>query len=239
MGLYDEHAAWYDLCYSFKDYDAETAQLRGILDQEGVPRGARTLEAACGTGGFLGPLSADYAIDGFDLSPQLLEIAAAKQPGARLWAADLRDFEVDTPYELILCLFSSIGYLIGAAETQKAFRAFHRALAPGGLLVVEPWLDPDDAISPHHSFDVARNEELSLARAAHSHSVDDVTVVRFDWLAATADGFEEMTEEHRLWLCPRDEMRALLEAAGFDVTWRADGLSSHGPSRGLFLAKRR
>ena len=49
--LYGSRADLYDLIYHFKDYAAEAARLRELL--EGVAAGAWITEAACGTGKYL------------------------------------------------------------------------------------------------------------------------------------------------------------------------------------------
>lgn len=60
-GLYGDRAELYDRLYSFKDYTREAADLVTLARSEGVPDGATVLEAACGTGLYMVPLSETYA----------------------------------------------------------------------------------------------------------------------------------------------------------------------------------
>lgn len=141
--LYSDRAELCDAIYAFKDYAAEAARLAAILESLHVGPGSRLLEGACGTGNHLVHLRRTYSVDGFDRSPEMVAVARDKAPDARLWAADLRDFAVASPYDGFLCLFSSIGYLLDEAALRACAEACARAVRPGGALIVEPWLTAD------------------------------------------------------------------------------------------------
>jgi daunosaminyl-N,N-dimethyltransferase/N-dimethyltransferase len=197
------------------------------------------LEVACGSGSFLVPLAERYRVSGIDLSPELLAIAARKLPGVPLRPGDMRSFEVDEPVDAVLCLFSSIGYLRDESELRTAAACFARAVRPGGVLLVEPWLDPADFIDGHAGLDTYRSPELSLARASFSRRRGEMAVVTFRWLAAVADrGLESEEETHELWLCPHELLRSVLGDAGFEVVHDPEGLG--GPrGRALLRGRRR
>ena len=165
-GFYGDRAEWYDRIYHWKDYPTEAAGLVEVLAEEGIGERARVLEVACGTGSFLAPLSTHYEIAGLDRSSELLAIAAGKVPGAPLTCGDMRAFEVDRPFDALLCLFSSIGYLRDESELAATVACFAAALRPGGVLLIEPWLDPSDFRPGHAALDVWRGDDLHLARSA-------------------------------------------------------------------------
>ena len=75
-GMFGDNAELYDLIYHSKDYEAESRKLYEVLQAEGVPEGATVLEAACGTGAYLEHLRHRYDVSGFDLSPQMVELAS-------------------------------------------------------------------------------------------------------------------------------------------------------------------
>ena len=119
--LYGERADLYDAIYHWKDYGAECERLRDVLLAEGVTDGAQVLEAACGTGGHLEKLRQWYAMSGFDRSPDMLRVASTKLGPEGLFEADMVTFEaVDAPFDAVLCLFSSIGYLLDEQSLQAA-----------------------------------------------------------------------------------------------------------------------
>jgi len=53
----------------------------------------------------------------------------------------MSDFRLPQQYDVVMCLFSSIGYLKTVDRVLRAFVCFRQHLLQGGLVVVEPWLD--------------------------------------------------------------------------------------------------
>lgn len=250
-GLYHERAELYDVVYQWKDYAAEAERVRSLLVDRGVGPGSRVLEAACGTGRYLELLQADYRVAGFDLGEGMLAVARRRLPGVPLWHADMATVtpeQVDGPYDAVVCLFSSIGYLFPEARLQAALRRFAALLRPGGVLVLEPWLDPDAYRVGRPNLQTAglpdldaEPAELLVARGGVSALREQdglqISVMDLSYLVIPAGGVvETFTERHELWLCPAETMQRGLDAAGFDVERFAEGLM---PGRGLFVGRRR
>jgi daunosaminyl-N,N-dimethyltransferase/N-dimethyltransferase len=232
--MYAERAEVYDRIYSFKDYKAEAEALHQLLADNQVADGATLLEAACGTGSYLQQLSRWYRVSGFDISPQMLSIARRKLSNVVLFEADMASFELKQPVDVIVCLFSSIGYLRPEARLSSAARAFARALKPGGLALVEPWLEPEGfrpGIAHMHTYE---SDELKLCRA-NVGKLDGVdAVLDFHWLAARAGkDVEYFTERHVLRCYTREQMLEAFGQAGLEVSYLEDY------PRGLYLARRR
>jgi SAM-dependent methyltransferase len=236
-GMFRERAELYDLIYHWKDYASEAERLRALLAEGGVPEGSRIIEAACGTGGHLVHLAQHYALTGFDLSPDMIAIAKRKVPNVPLFVADMCDFEVDGPFDAALCLFSSLGYLRSEEELVKTARAFARALRPGGLLVIEPWLTEAAYRAGRAAMHTYDREDLKICRSIVSKQEGDVAVLDFHWLVARngAGDVEHFVEQHRLWLCPWEKLLATFGAAGFEAEIRPDGLMK---DRGLLVGRR-
>jgi dTDP-3-amino-3,6-dideoxy-alpha-D-glucopyranose N,N-dimethyltransferase/dTDP-3-amino-3,4,6-trideoxy-alpha-D-glucopyranose N,N-dimethyltransferase/N-methyltransferase len=228
-GMYGDRAELYDLLYSFKDYAGEAASLTALLAKEGVPRGSRLLEGGCGTGEHLRFLGAS----GFDLSPEMIAIARRKVPDADLWTADLASFTVTRPYDAFLCLFSAIGYLDEEALRSSA-RCIAAALRPGGIAVIEPWLQLEQLDVGRPSLQIYDSPDLKIARACVSELEGDVSVLRFHWLVARRGRpIEQFEEVHRLWCASPDALRSAFADAGFEARFEPEGLSG----RGLLVAR--
>ncbi len=237
QGMYGEHAELYDLIYHFKDYGAEVERVVELLRAHGVPEGGRLLDAACGTGAHLAHLAPRFDVTGLDGSDAMLAIARKKVPGAAFVQADLADFHVDRPFDAALCLFSSIGYLLGEQSLGAAAGCFARALRAGGVLVVEPWVAPEDFHPGSVHLHTYASEELKLVRASHSRAEGERSILDFHWIVARAGvGIEHFQEQHVCWLCPRERMAAIIEDAGFEVGFESDGLME---GRGVFVARKR
>lgn len=230
---YEERAELYDLIYHWKDYGADAADLHDALRAEGVPDGARVLEPACGTGSYLAHLAAWYEVAGFDLSPGMLRIARSKLPDAELFVADMAEFTVPEPFDAVLCPFSSIGYVFPEERLRAAARCFAEALKPGGVLILEPWITPEDwrVGTPHlTAYD---SPDLKLARANVARREGDYAILDFEWLVVRRDsGVEHFRERHLTMLYTKEQTTAALHSAGFTV--RYDDTTD----RGRYLARK-
>ena len=234
---YTDLASLYDAIYHWKDYAAEAARLRELLHAGGVPDGARVLEAAVGTGRHLALLREHFAVDGFDLHGPMLDEARRRAPEARLWQADMRRFRVDQPYDALLCLFSSIGYLLDEPDLRAAAASFAAALRPGGLLLVEPWFVAERWEVGRPSLQTFVSPDLQIARATVADRRGELAIMDMHWLIARrGHPVEHRVDRHEMWLCPRETMRAVFEQAGFEARYEPDGLTR---DRGLFLGRRR
>lgn len=237
VAMYGDRAALYDPMYHWKDYAAEAEALAALLAAEGVPPGARLLEAAVGTGEHLRRLAARYAVAGFDLNEGMLGVARAKLPGTALWQADMRSVAVAEPFDALICLFSSIGYLLDPESLAAAAARFHAALRPGGVLVVEPWLTMAQWRSGQPSLQTYDSPDLKLARGTVASIDGELAVMDMHWLVVRrGQPVEHFVDHHRMWLCPRALMTQVFEEAGFDVRFEEPGLPK---GRGLFIGRRR
>lgn len=235
-GMYAADAELYDRIYSSLGYTEKAARLVELLTAEGVPHSARVLEAACGTGAYLAPLSSTYRMTGFDLSEAMLAISRRRNPRVAHFRADMTGFDVDDPFDAMLCLFSSIGYVHGEERLARTFAGFARALRPGGILVIEPWLSQADYRVGYTHMDTYQDEELKVARVSFSGIRGDRAVVDFQWaVARTGEGVDAFRERHELWFCSSDVMERCLASAGFAARFEPEGLI---PGRGLWIGRR-
>ena len=131
--MFDRTAHLYDLLYSFKDYDAESATLVELIRSRHADA-TSLLDVACGTGRHLELLRASFPdVAGVDIEPGLLEVARTRLPGVPFTNADMRTFDLGRTFDAVTCLFSSIGYLADLDELSTAVRRMAAHLAPGGV----------------------------------------------------------------------------------------------------------
>ena len=229
--MFTATADLYDVLYGFKDYAAEAAKLRAVI--AAVRPGARTiLDVACGTGEHAKHLASDFAVDGIDIEPALVERARSKSAG-RFEVADMRAFSLGTTYDVVQCMFSSIGYLIEPADIVAALRCFRAHLAPGGVVLVEPWFTPDVWKTGIVHMLVVDQPELKICRMNTSAREGDVSILHFHYLIGTPAGVRHAEEEHRLALVSTDRMLGYLADAGLAAHFEPEGPAG----RGLFVAR--
>lgn len=230
--MFDKSAELYDLFYDWKDYRGEAEKVHRIASARSSD--ARTLlDVACGTGSHLVHLRDWYEVEGLDLNADLLRVAARRLPGVPLHTADMRDFDLGRRFDVVTCLFSSIGYVETLEGLSLAFQAMARHLAPSGLLILEPWLSPD-TFDPSYlgRVSVAERPDLQAVRLNGSRVAGNRSILDFHYLVARPGTVEHLTETHTLGLFTDDEYRSALERVGLAVEHDTEGLMG----RGLWIA---
>src|SRR5216684_6107637 len=137
--MFTKTTEFYDAIYSWKDYEKESKLLLEFIARYRKSTGNRMLDIACGTGAHMAFLKDTYAIEGLDLDPNMLAIARGKFPAVKFHQGDMVDFDLATKFDVVTCLFSSIGYVKKVELLHKAIANMVRHLTPGGVLAVEPW----------------------------------------------------------------------------------------------------
>jgi ubiquinone/menaquinone biosynthesis C-methylase UbiE len=230
--MFSVSAELYDAIYSFKDYATEASKIRQVIARERP--GAKTiLDVACGTAEHAKHLAADFQIDGIDLEPKFIEIARKKIPAGTFSVADMRAFQLGKRYDVVQCLFSSIGYLLTPEDTIAALNCFRAHLAPGGIVLVEPWLTPSAYKLGHLHMISVNQPELKICRMNVSAREGDVSVIHFHYLIGTPEGIRREEEIHRLALVSTEKMTSNFHAAGLRCEFDPVGLFD----RGLFVAR--
>lgn len=232
--MFSKTAQYYDIIYSQKDYPDEVTKLLDFIVEHRPSTGGRLLDVACGTGHHLQYLKEHFDVEGLDLDPELLDIARRRNPGVTFYHGDMIDFDLGHSFEVITCLFSSIGYVKTQEKLNKAIHTMAQHLDPGGILLIEPWFTPD-AWSPGtlHA-QVIDEPELKIVRMNLSLSEGRISYFDFHYLIGTLDGIEHFTERHELGLFEKGEMQAAFTKAGLSVSYDEDGLTG----RGLYIGKK-
>ena len=229
--MFCKTAQYYDQIYSFKNYPDEAARIRDLIRRE-HPGAHSILDVACGTAEHAKLLSSDFAVDGIDLEPKFVEIARGKVQKGTFHVADMRQFDLGKKYDVVQCLFSSIGYLTVGSDVVHALECFARHLAPGGIIIVEPWITPEkwhhtgpDMLSVDHP-------DVKICRMNVNRVEGNLTIIPFDYLIATRASVEHVQEEHVLALYTVEEMLEFFQRASLRVRHDPQGLDG----RGLYVA---
>jgi len=233
--VFTESAELYDLIYSsFKDYGAEAAQVAALL--KSIDPVYRTvLDVGCGTGEHARLLAEThgFTVDGLDLNPEFLRIARAKNPAGQFFEADMSDFHVPTRYDVILCLFSSIGYVKTLDRVAQTLRCFRNHLAGDGVVILEPWFPPDKIRTGHHSERTGQSPDVRVRRVGMTEVDGRLSRLRFEYTIENGNGTRQAIEVHELGLFTIDEMLAAFAAAGLTAEHQPEGLAG----RGLYIAR--
>jgi SAM-dependent methyltransferase len=230
--MFTRSADIYDAVYSFKDYPAETARLHALIEAR-APGAATLLDVACGTGKHLELFRDWYEVAGIDLDPELLAIARERLPGVRLEQADMTAFDLGRRFDVVTCLFSSVGYVGSVGRLTQAISRMAAHLEPGGTLIVEPWVSPDDWIANRPTLLSVNEPDLKIARMTISGREGRLAIMNFQYLVGTPTGIESFSERHEAALFTHEEYRTAFTAAGLAVEHDSEGLIG----RGLYIGR--
>jgi hypothetical protein len=143
-------------------------------------------------------------------------------------------FELGRRFDVVTCLFSSIGYVRTVARLRSAIATMARHLEPGGALVVEPWLLPSQFRPGLLSALFVDEPELKGARLNSSRLRGKLSVIDFHYLVGTPQRIEEFTEHHELRLFSHEEYLDAFSRASLHVEHIPEGLTN----RGLYVGVR-
>ena len=232
--MFSASAEFYDLIYStFKDYVAEVEQITSLLRRL-KPQCQTILDVACGTGEHARLLAArGFVVDGLDLDPAFVRIAAQKHPAGQFFAADMGDFHLSGRYDAILCLFSSIGYLKTLDRVGRALTCFREHLSPGGVIVIEPWFAPGTLDPERVSRNVGEANGVRVSRVSRVEIEGRLSRLHFEYEITDASGTRRSSELHELGLFTTAELLHTFQGVGLQVDHDPKGLTD----RGLYVAR--
>jgi len=224
----------YDAIYTrMKNYENEARQVEAWIRSR-HPTARTLLDVACGTGEHAKYLKANFHVDGLDLSEEFVEVARRKNPECEYFCGDMSKFRLNKSYDVVMSLFSSIGYVRTEARLRQTIANLGAHLAPGGIVIVEPWLKPEDwKVGAPRMFTVDEPDfkvcRMNTTSLREGHSCMD-----FHFLVGTGDGVRHFHEEHVLGLFTVEQMTEAFRSCGLAVEHDPKGLFG----RGLYIGKK-
>jgi SAM-dependent methyltransferase len=147
MPQFQRYAAFYDLLYRDKDYEAEARYVARKL-REARPDARTILELGSGTGHH-GRLLASMGFDvhGIERSAEMVAVAQlheiADAPGSfSCEVGDICNIKLSRRFDSVISLYHVISYQTSNEALQAAFAAAAEHLAPGGVFLFDVWHGP-------------------------------------------------------------------------------------------------
>ena len=232
-GIFAKH---YDQIYlNMKDYKKEAAVIKNVIRQLEKKESRTLLDVGCGTGEHLKHLSSDFQCAGIDINRNMIKTANDKVPNAKFKIGNMIDFRLKERFDVIISLFSSIGYVQNFKNLVKTLENFHRHLDHKGLVMVEPWVFKKDFRKGSIGLSTFEDEGVKLARMGTSEIVGSKWFVFFHYLIGKGGKIEYVREVHRMLAVDNQDYIKAFESAGFtDTKFLRENLWDG--CRGLFIA---
>jgi SAM-dependent methyltransferase len=170
--LYRELAKYYDKIYHWKDYTIETEKIKELIKQYKTTSGNSLLEVGCGTGHHIQHLQDTFQCTGVDINNEILEVAREKLPDTEFIQANMISMDLGKKFDVITCLFSSIGYVKTYSNLMKTFDAFYSHLKIARVCVSE--VDGDISVLDMHYLVAERGERVKHFIDRHELGLFDV-----------------------------------------------------------------
>jgi SAM-dependent methyltransferase len=229
VGDYSQAAEFYDLLYAtIKDYVAESTIVAELI-RAAAPNARRVLDVACGTGKHAEALTTlGFAVDGVDLEPAFVSVAARRCPAGTFWVGDMTELAVPRRYGAITCLFSAIGYAHTPELLHRTLAGMAAHLEPGGAVIIDPWFEPGELTDRWISTVTGAADGVAVCRMSRTLVERTVSRLEFEYLIGTPSGIERRSERHTLGLFTREQMESAFRAAGLSVEWQEAALRRRG-----------
>ena len=125
----------------------------------------------------------------------------------------MRHFDLDRTFDSVVCLFSSIGYMTALTDLQEAVATMARHLSPGGIVMIEGWIEPDYWLGSRVNVQTYQDGELAVARLNRSSRDGEVSTLDMHYVATTITGVTSVDEHHVLRLSVPSEFVTAFEMA--------------------------
>ncbi len=234
--MYSKSEIYYDALYEAlgKDYSKEAAAVHRFIRKYCRSGGVDLLDVACGTGSHVGFLAKHYKVEGMDLDPNMIALARKKHPKVRFIQGNMIDFNLNRRFDIIICLFSSIGYARTKGNLIRAIKSMAHHLKGGGVLLIEPWFSAEQwNVGRIHTLHVD-NTDLKITRMSISGRKRNISTLDFHYLAGSIQRIEYFTEHHELGLFSHTDNLKAFRAAGLEVIHDKKGLDG----RGLYIGRK-
>lgn len=231
--MYKEFADIYDLIYSFKDYKKEVKKIKKLIKKYKSTDGSELLDVACGTGKHLQYFKDSFICTGVDINEGMLNVAKNKVKGVIFKQADMVNFDLNNEFDIIISLFSSIGYVKTYTNLEKTIVNFANHLKQGGVLIIEPWFTKSTYWVGHPGMTTYDGDDIKIARLNTAKIENDLSVMDMHYLIVEKNNdVKYFVDKHELGLFDTDKTLELMKKAGLKAEFLKDGLMKE---RGLYI----
>lgn len=194
--LYGFLSHYYDLLHHNKNYSAEANFILDLIKKYKISSGIELLDVACGTGKHLEYWKQLYHCLGVDISEEMLVLAKKRHPDINFQIANMINMDLNQTFDIITCLFNSIGYVKTIENLRKTFHSFNKHLKPGGIIIIEPWLTKEEYQVGYPRMYTYDSDNLKIAELSIREIKDNISIFNLHYLIAQKDKNVQRFEDH-------------------------------------------
>ncbi|OGT37556.1 MAG: hypothetical protein A3F11_02760 [Gammaproteobacteria bacterium RIFCSPHIGHO2_12_FULL_37_14] len=231
--IFKDLAKYYDLIYSWKEYKNEAQIIKSLINQYKKSTGNNLLEVACGTGKHIQYLKDSFSILATDFNKDMLAVAQKNISDVTFKQADMIHLDLDKKFDVIICLFSSIGYVKNYKNLNKTIENFSKHLNKGGVVIIEPWFTVSSYKTGLPTMTTYDGDDIKIARLSICKKRGILSVMDMHYLIAERD--KKMThfiERHELAMFDINKMLGVMKKNGLKAKFLKNGLMKE---RGIYI----
>jgi SAM-dependent methyltransferase len=231
--LYEKLAKYYDLIYHWKDYEKEANSIKELIKKYKKSGGNLLLDVGCGTGKHLEQFKDGFSCTGIDINNEMVEVAKKNVKDVIFYQGNMIDFNLKIEYDVILCLFSAIGYVKTYPNLEKTIMNFSNHLKKGGVFVIEPWFTKSIYWVGEPGMTTYDGKDVKIARVNTTRIEGDLAIMEMHYLIAERNAdVMHYVDTHELGLFEIDKTLEFMVRAGLQSDYLENGLMK---DRGLYI----
>jgi SAM-dependent methyltransferase len=215
--LYNDLAWTWEILVSQEEYIPETEFVKKMVQKYKKSPGNDLMDVGCGGGHHDLPLKIDFRIVGVDKNEQMLEFAKRRNPEIEYLLGDMRTFQLDRKFDVILAM-DTIMYNLTYADMEKTLTNFSEHLRAGGVMIFsledlkEKFEQNQTKFKKHHK----GNLEAVLIENQYDPDPDDTEYeYHLIFLIREEGNFRVEVDLHRMGLFELDRIQLILEKLNF------------------------
>ena len=234
--LYQEIAKYYDLIYHWKDYKKDAYKLKKLISKFKKSDGNELLDVACGTGHHLNYLKNNFNCIGVDINKKMLKVAKNNVKDVVFKQANMINFNLNKKFDVVLCLFSSIGYVKTYQNLRRTINNFSKHLKKNGIVIIEPWFVKSKFKAGMPGMTTYDSKYLKIARLNTSKVKNNISILDMHYLIGEKNKeIKHFVDRHEIGLFEMDKTLQFMKQSGLQARFLKNGLMK---DRGIYLGTR-
>lgn len=192
------------------------------------------LEMACGVGTFTSFLAEHgYKILAVDSSEMMLKIAREMNQSQDITfkVGDMRSFQTSRKFDLVLCLYDSVNYLITPEDLEHALHTMGNCLKPNGLFIFDVTTVKNSLMYFNGTEEVEETPDFCYIRRSHYMKGDHLQTNDFTIFLKDGEVYRRYHEKHRQRIYTYNDVRQAIRKAGLQLEGRFHEFTLNPPER--------